>query len=129
MALEVILKTCRSTENPPKPKTNEAIINLKEKLTELRFAIKESPLVTSINPVSKLKLSTSGMPKKAKTWEETICKNWLVLSIEIIIEKRTTKPPIISIVFIELIILLDKTSPKLVKDREELLEIEYSESL
>ena len=30
-----MLKTCKRTEKPPKPNTNDATTNLKEKLTEL----------------------------------------------------------------------------------------------
>ena len=48
-----------------------------------------------------------------------MCNTLLVLSIEIIIENSRTKPPIIKTVFIELIILLDKTSPRFENDRVE----------
>ena len=66
-AFEVILNTCKSTENPPNPKTNEQITNLKLILRELSSQIKESPFVTSINPVSKLKLNSSGICKTLNT--------------------------------------------------------------
>ena len=47
-----------------------------------------------------------------------MCNTLLVLSIEIIIENSTTKPPIIKTVLIELIILLDKTSPRFENDKQ-----------
>ena len=113
---EVILRTWRSTEKPPKPKINEHKTVWKCIVQEVNELIKEIPLVTSIRP------ERSPIPKKSG--KPTILSKftkadsiWLVLSIDIIIEKRTTKQPIIETVFIELIILLDKTSPKLQKER------------
>lgn len=44
---------------------------------------------------------------------QSISNIWLLVNIEIITENKTTNPPIITTVEIALLILLDKTSPKL----------------
>lgn len=119
LALEVILNTCKSTEKPPKPKTNEQITSCICILIVVELQIKEIPFVTSIKPVSKPILTELGILKKLSKLDNII-KMWLVCNIDIIIENRTTKPPIIRIVLIAFMILLDKTSPKLQKEREEL---------
>jgi len=96
-------------------------------LKEVIVLIKDIPFVTSIKPENKPIVSVSEIPKKAKKSAKKY-NILLVFNIDIIIEKRITKPPIIKIVFIELIILFDKTSPKLQKDRVE-VSILYPEFL
>ena len=113
LALEVILKTCKSTEKPPNPKIREAKTNLKFKDSAGKVVIKDKPLVISIAPIKNPKLMFSGIPSKLKSCDERICKKPLVFSIEIIIENKTTNPPINKTVLIEFTILLDSNSPKL----------------
>ena len=122
-----MLNTCKSTEKPPKPKIKAQIIILIFILKKLLKHIYEIPFVTSIKPVNNDIVKESEIPKILKKFENKI-KTLLLLSIEIIIENKTTKPPIVKIVFIADNILLDKISPKLLNDRE-LLSIEYSEVL
>ena len=106
--VEVILKTCNKTEIPPKPSKNAQIIVFTEIILNGIFEIIETPLVSSIipenspfaNDVGKFKTFSKGETIKDNT------SNILVLfKIEIITLKSITNPPIITTVFIELIIL------------------------
>ena len=66
-------------------------------------------------PVKILILKAYGICNKVRKFEKRT-KRWLDCSIDMIIEKRTTKPPIIKTVLIELIMLFDRISPKLEKE-------------
>lgn len=112
---DVILKTCKSTEKPPNPRTKEQRINLNFILSDARLHINEIPFVTSMKPVIILAENPFGIPKNSLRKLEIIYIIWLEFKMEIIIEKSTTNPPIISIVLIEDKMLFCRISPKLSK--------------
>ena len=83
---------------------------------QLTDEIKWRPLVISKSPVSNPEIKSVFIFRKLKNGDislEQRLKRPLDLNIEIIVEKRTTKPPIKKIVLIAFIMLSDKISPKL----------------
>ena len=114
--LEVMLNTCRKTEIPPKPSKKAVKITFKLIALICIEAICLMPFVISSSPVS------NGIQK-----EELILKSFkiglknndnklnmpLLFKIDIKLEKITMKPPIISIVFVLLVILSANIFPRL----------------
>lgn len=114
-----MLSTCKKTEKPPIPSKNEVKIIF----VEIAFigieAIKAMPFVISKNPVSVGATKLLGIWKKLKNGIEVnvnIFNRRLALNIDIITEKITTKPPIISRVEVAFEIDVASISPKLEKD-------------
>ena len=108
--LDVILSTWSNTDKPPNPSKNAQITILIEMFL---FGIEHTlltPFVSSIIPEKILSQNSEGNPKKVKIGEKIvvkISKKWVLSSIELITENSTTKPPIITIVFIEFLLLLN----------------------
>lgn len=74
-----------------------------------------TPFVSSIIPEKMLSQNSGDSPKMLNKGENTvlkISKKWVLSSIELITENKTTNPPIITIVFMEFFILIPNTSPK-----------------
>ena len=102
---ETMLYTCKNIEIPPNPSKNEVNIILIEIAFICIFDINAIPLVISIIPVINGATKVGGIPmalRHGEIKETSIFKNLLALNIDIITEKRTTKPPIIIIVYIDL---------------------------
>lgn len=112
----VMLNTWSKIEKPPKPSRNAQVIMLIEISLNWIFEINATPFVNSIIPEKNPLANDEGKLSDFSSGEVNISKisNILVLFIiDIITLNSITKPPIIRIVFIELIILLCKIAPKL----------------
>ena len=111
----MMLKTCSSTETPPKPSKKAHNTILIDMFFEATEVISDTPFVSSIIP------EMIGLAK-----EKSILRNFkigyeindiisnilLLLNIEITTEKITTKPPIIIIVLLESIMASERIPPK-----------------
>ena len=113
--LLMILKTCSSTENPPKPNKKLADIILIESDFICTFETRFTPFVNSIIPDNIGFINLSGKwimraigdsiavnPSKIPLW----------FNIDMITENITTKPPIIKIVEIAFVMLFPSISPR-----------------
>lgn len=130
-----MLKTWRSILNPPKPSKNAVKVMVIEIDFVFIVTILLKPLVSSTRPEMIGFIYSTFNPKilnNGVNKVENIYNNPELFKIDIITEKIITKPPIITIVLIEFIILLDNISPKLEKDKfsleliETFLEITFS---
>lgn len=129
--LEVILKTCKNTEIPPKPSRKAVNIRLIEIFLQIMEDITLIPFVISKKPVNRPWAKFISIFKQLKiglTILVKILKIPPVFNIEITLENITTNPPIRRIVEILLLILSAKTSPRLDKEAnfefETLLDLE-----
>ena len=106
--LEVILRTCNITDIPPKPSKNAHIIILILIAFIGILDIIETPFVSSTMPESRPFAKEGGMFNKVNIGDRILdkkSKTPVLLSIEIITLKSITNPPIITTVFIDVIIL------------------------
>lgn len=113
---EVILRTCKSTEIPPKPSKNDAKIILIDIALIFILEINEMPFVISSMPVSKGVVKSEGICKNEKHGikkVDNIFARWLTLNIDIITENITTNPPIIKIVDVADVMLSAIAPPRL----------------
>ena len=113
--LDTILNTCSTTERPPKPSKNETNITIVEKLFVWIKHNFFNPFVTSTIPKITLLEKLVGILNTEYSTLERIDIILLDCSIEVITENRTTKPPIVTMVLTDFVILVDKISPKLEK--------------
>ena len=112
--LEIILQTWNNTEIPPNPRAKAQNNIFKVIFLEWTEQIIAKPFVSSNNPISNpLKYEISILKKLAKGEKINIIKSikWLLVNTEITTAKKTMKPPIIKMFFIEQTILFFKTSP------------------
>lgn len=113
---DIMLRTCKSTESPPKPSRKAHIMMFMEMFL---FGIAHTlltPFVSSIIPEKMLSQNSGDNPKMLNKGENAvlkISKKCVLSSIELITENKTTNPPIITIVFMEFFMLIPRTSPKL----------------
>ena len=117
--LDIMLKTWRNIEIPPKPSKNAVNIIFIESFLQAIEDIKFIPLVISKNPVNNPEINEVSICiilNRGVNNVLTTFKTPLDFNIEIILEKITTKPPIKTIVEILLVILSDNTSPKFEKE-------------
>lgn len=123
--LEVILKTCRKMEIPPNPNRNAVKIILMDNFLQAILEIIFIPFVISRKPVNSAEIKLESICKKLNSGVRKIVaieKIPLAFKIDMMLEKITTKPPISKIVEILLVILSDRTSPRL--DKVTVLEFE-----
>ena len=116
--VEVMLKTWSKIEIPPKPSKKADIIIFKEIALNGILAITDTPFVSSIIPAKSPLANEEGMFKVFSKGESTNSNKSNIpelFRIEIITLNNTTKPPIIRIVFIELMMLAPRIAPKLLK--------------
>lgn len=116
--VEVILKTWSIIEIPPKPSKNADTIIFKEIALNGIWAITDTPFVSSIIPAKSPLAKEAGIFKVFNKGENANSNNsniFELFRIEIITLNKTTKPPIMRIVFIEVMILLWRIAPKLLK--------------
>lgn len=128
--LEVILKTCKNTDIPPKPSRKAVNIRLIEIFLQTMEDITLIPFVISKKPVNRpwaKFISIFKLLKIGLTILVKILKIPPVFNIEITLENITTNPPIRKIVEILLLILSAKISPRL--DKEANFEFETSPDL
>ena len=114
--LDTILYTWKNIEIPPIPRKKEVSITFVKTVFNFTKDTRDIPFVISIIPVVNGIAKSSGICSilnKGKKITEMIFKKLLCLKIDIITENITTKPQIIKIVEIELVILFPKISPKL----------------
>lgn len=121
---EVILSTCKRIEIPPKPNKNAVKIILRENFLQVILEIILIPLVISKNPLKRGEMKLVSILKKLNKGEKVIVAIFnkpLAFTIEMILEKITTNPPIKSIVEMLLVMLSANTSPKLEKETVDFL--------
>ena len=119
-----MLSTCRRIEIPPNPNKNAVKIILRENFLQAILEIVLIPLVISKNPLKRGEIKLVSISRKLNKGEKVIVAMFnkpLAFTIEIILEKITTNPPIKSIVEILLVILSASTSPKLEKETMDFL--------
>lgn len=117
--VEVILKTWSKIESPPKPSKNAEIIIFTEIALKGILDITETPFVSSIIPVNKPSANEVGSSKVLSIGEmiiDKMSKTLVLLRIDKITLNSITKPPIMTIVVIELIMLFWRIVPKLLKE-------------
>lgn len=115
---EVMLNTCKNTEIPPKPSRNAVITRLIERFLLLIDEIVWIPFVISNNPVNIPDIKFWSMCKILKIGVMLVHNIFnipLALSMEMMLENITTKPPINKIVEMLFVILSASISPKLAK--------------
>ena len=113
-----MLNTCKNTEIPPKPSRNAVITRLIERFLLLIDEIVWIPFVISNNPVNIPDIKFGSMCKILKIGVMLVHNIFnipLALSMEMILENITTKPPINKIVEMLFVILSARISPKLAK--------------
>ena len=112
---DIILHTWSKIDIPPKPNKNAEKTTLIPRHEDGTFEIKLTPDVNSIIPEKKGIIKFVSIFKKVINGIK-ICKNkvkmYILFNMESITLKKTTKPPIITTDFIELIILLEIIFPK-----------------
>lgn len=116
-----MLSICNAIEIPPKPNRKAHNIMFNESEVLGIRAILQTPFVNSTIPVIIPSEKVVGIFNRFRIGDMisvAILKKPLFLRMDIITEKRTIKPPIKNIVFIEFIIELDRTSPKLEIDTD-----------
>lgn len=114
----MMLKTCKSTDKPPKPSKNAHRTILVEIDLFAIPAIIETPFVSSIIPEIiefAKEISILSNFKIGHIAYEKISKILLLFKIEMIMEKITTNPPIIIIVLLESNIASERIEPKFEK--------------
>ncbi len=117
--LEIILKTCNNTDNPPRPSKKLVKIIINEIFFNFIEVIKLIPFVISKTPVTNEVIIWVGILNLVHIGVEikfNILINLLEFKIEIITEKSITNPPIIKTVFIDDFMLLESISPRFAKD-------------
>lgn len=114
----MMLKTCKSTDKPPKPSKNAHRTILIEIDLLAILDIIETPFVSSIIPEViefAKEISILSNFKIGHIAYDKISKILLLFKIEMIIEKITTNPPIIIIVLLDSNIASERIEPKLEK--------------
>ena len=111
--LLIILRVCSSTDIPPNPRIKADTHTLIDKFFKWTEDIILKPLVNSIIPEINPTTIFEFICNNLEIGDAIITSNFVLPKIERITEKRVTKPPITRIVFILLIILFPRTSPKL----------------
>ena len=110
-SFEIKLIAWSVTDSPPKPKTNAERIMFILILPQLTVEILLSPFVNSIIPVKNAWIILGFTLRKLAIKFEILNKNPVLFNIEIITENKTTKPPTLKILLMELITESDNIVP------------------
>lgn len=111
----MMLKTCSSTEIPPKPSKKAHNTILIDMFFEATDVISDTPFVSSISPEMIGFAKEKSILRDFKIGykiNDIISNILLLLNMEITTEKITTKPPIIIIVLLDSIIASERIPPK-----------------
>lgn len=114
----MILHTCSKIEIPPKPSKKVDRMILIDSFFDAIHEIELIPFVISKKPLIKGEMKAVSIPKMLNIGENKLdesLSNPLEFSIDIMLEKITTNPPISKIVEMLLVILSAKISPRLEK--------------